>query len=172
MKFIGQLLGQHLQRYPLMELTDLYKLLHQAALGAGHAMRDPGQVREALRSECTTLDAGDGEPVVDPISPDGKLARVHLRSYLAAGHDIDALADAFLATPQNHPAAPGKLAKFCACLGDLVDSGALPFSRSAVSQYFDAVVAQGFPVVRHSHTYRSAYRPAYRVVAVPLLPLH
>jgi hypothetical protein len=33
------------------------------------------------------------------------------------------------------------------------------------------VVAQGFPVVRHSHTYRSAYRPAYRVVAVPLLPL-
>jgi hypothetical protein len=171
MKFIGQLLGQHLQRYPRMELTDIYKLLHQAALGAGHAIGDPRQAREALRSECAQLDAEDAEPVVDPISPDGQLARVHLRPYLAAGHDIDALADAFLATPQNYPAAPDKLAKFCACLGDLADSRALPFGRSAVSEYFDVVLAQGFPVVRHSQTYRSAYRPAYRVVAVPLLPI-
>jgi hypothetical protein len=169
MKFIGQLLGQHLQRYPLMELTDLYKLLHQAALGAGHAIGDPAQARAALRSECATLDAGDREPMTDPISPDGQLARIHLRAYLAAGHDVDALADAFVATPQLHPGAPDKLAKFCACLGDLADSGALPFSRSAVSEYFDAVAAQGFPVVRHSQRYRAAYRPAYRVVALPLL---
>ena len=51
MKFIGQLLGQHLQRYPRMELTDIYKLLHQAAIGAGHAIRHPTQARAALHAE-------------------------------------------------------------------------------------------------------------------------
>lgn len=171
MKFIGQLLGQHLQRYPRMELADVYKLLHQAAMGAGHAIGDPAQAREALRAECAALEADDQEPAVDPISPDGQLARVHLRAWLAAGHELDKLADAFLATPQHHPAAPDRLAKFCACLGDLADSGAIPFARDQVSAFFDPLVAGRFPVLRHSDAYRSAYRPAYRVVAVPLLAL-
>ena len=87
MKFIGQLLGQHLQRYPRMELADVYKLLHQAAMGPGHALRDPAQARDALRSECAALEPGGQDPLVDPISPDGQLARVHLRPWLAAGRD-------------------------------------------------------------------------------------
>ena len=51
MKFIGQLLGQHRQRYPRMALADIYKLLHQAALGPGHAVseRCGGARRAALR---------------------------------------------------------------------------------------------------------------------------
>jgi hypothetical protein len=172
MKFIGQLLGQHLQRYPRMELTDIYKLLHQAAMGAGHAIRDPAQARATLQSEYAQLSPEAQEPVVDPISPDGQLARVHLRAYLAAGHSVEALADAFLATPQTHPGAPDKLARFCACLGDLADSGVIPFTRAQISACFDPLVAQGFPVVHHSSAYHAAYRPAYRVVAVPLLALH
>jgi hypothetical protein len=172
MKFIGQLLGQHLQRYPHMQLADVYKLLHQAAMGAGHAIDDPAQARAALHSECAALDGSDGEPVVDPISPDGQLARVHLRPFLNAGHAIDALADAFVATPQTHPGSADKLARFCGCLGDLADAGGIPFSRVDVDAYFAAIMAKDYPVVRHSQVYRSTYRPAYRVVAVPLLALH
>ena len=172
MKFIGQMLGQHLQRYPRMELADVYKLLHQAAMGPGHALRDPAQARDALRSECAALEPGGQDPLVDPISPDGQLARVHLRAWLAAARDVDALAQAFILTAQQHPGTPEKLAKFCGCLGDFAESGALPFTRSDVAAYFDPVVAQGYPVVRHSETYRTTYRPAYRVVAVALLPPH
>jgi hypothetical protein len=170
MKFIGQLLGQHLQRYPRMELADLYKLLHQAAMGAGHALSDPAAARAALERECAALGPDDAEPLLDPISPDGRLARVHLRPYLEAQADLGALADAFVATPQRCPAAPDKLEKFCGCLGDLAASGALPFERAQLDLYFDAIRAQGYPVVHHSPAYRSAYRPAYRVVAVELLP--
>jgi hypothetical protein len=172
MKFIGQLLAQHLQRYPRMELTDLYKLLHQAALGAGHAIADPAHAHAALRSECASLEGSDAEPVVDPISPDGQLARVHLRPYLAAGRDVDVLAQAFLATPQAHPGSRDKLARFCACLGDLAEAGGIPFARSQVDEYFAAIIVQDYPVVRHSPAYRTAYRPAYRVVAVSLLAGH
>jgi hypothetical protein len=170
MKFIGQLLGQHLQRYPRVELADIYKLLHQAAMGAGHAVRDPDTARAMLRSEAQSLGEGPPDPIADPISPDGKLARIHLRPYVAAARDLDALADAFVDTARRFPASPEKLAKFCGCLGDLADAQGIPFSRAHVSEYFDAIAAQGYPVVRHSDAYRSAYRPAYRVVLLELLP--
>jgi len=169
MKFIGQLLGQHLQRYPRMELADVYKLLHQAAMGAGHAVRDPDAARALLRSEAHDLGDGPAEPIADPISPDGKLARIHLRPYVAAGRDLDAVADAFVQTAQRFGASPEKLAKFCGCLGDLADAHGIPFDREQVSGYFDPIAAQGYPVVRHSDAYRAAYRPAYRVVLLELL---
>ncbi len=170
MKFIGQLLGQHLQRYPCMELADIYKLLHQAAMGAGHAVRDPDAACTLLRSEARALGEGPPEPIADAISPDGKLARIHLRPYVAAGRDLDALADAFVQTAQRFSASPEKLAKFCGCLGDLADAGGIPFGREQVSGYFDAIAAQGYPAVRHSDAYRAAYQPAYRVVLLDLLP--
>jgi hypothetical protein len=169
MKFVGQLLAAHLERYPRMQLADLYKLLHQAAMGAGHAITDPDEARRGLRAECAALQAAADEPLIDPISPDQRIARVHLRAYLHAGRDLDALADAFLATPATCPANPDKLAKFCACLGDLAEAGGIPFRRDEVEAYFAGIRTQGYPVVRHSETYRSAYRPAYRVVAAELL---
>ncbi|MCC7547236.1 MAG: hypothetical protein IT532_05690 [Burkholderiales bacterium] len=170
MKFIGQLLGQHLQRYPLMQLEDIYKLLHQAALGAGHAVSNRDAALAALESECRSLVAAPEEPLVDRISPDGRLARVYLRPYIAREHAIGALADAFVRTPQVCPAAPDKLARFCACLGDLAEAGGIAFTRAQVSTWFDDIAAQGYPAVHHSQAFRDAYRPAYRVVAVELLP--
>jgi hypothetical protein len=170
MTFIGQLLSQNLQRYPGMELPDIYKLLHQAAMGAGHAVGDPDAARAMLRSEAQRVGAGPPDPIADPISPDGKLARIHLRPYVAAGRDLDALADAFVHTAQRFDASPEKLVKFCGCLGDLADAQGIPFTRPQVSEYFEGIAARGYPVVRHSDAYRAAYRPAYRVVLLELLP--
>ena len=119
MKFIGQLLDQHIQRYPRMELVDVYKLLHQAAMGPGHAVDDPASARDKLEAEVAQLGEGPDDPIADPISPDGKLARIHLRPYLAAGHSASVLANAFVQTGHSHPPAPERLEKFCACLGDL-----------------------------------------------------
>ena len=170
MKFIGQLLGQHLQRYPHLELADIYKLLHQAAMGPGHAVSDAAAARARLRAEVADLGAGPDDPIADPISPDGKLARVHLRPYVDAGHDLDTLADAFIQTAQTYTGSPDKLVKFCACLGDLAAAGGIPFAREEVERYFESIAAQGYPVVHHSPAYRDEYRPAYRVVALEALP--
>ncbi|HWQ37149.1 MAG TPA: hypothetical protein VNM24_00865 [Burkholderiales bacterium] len=170
MKFVGQLLGHHLKRYPLMQLDDVYKLLHQAALGSGHAVDDPQAARRRLEQEAAVLGTGPEEPIADVISPDGKLARIHLRAYLDAGHDLSALADAFIQTAVAYRGSRDKLSKFCACLGDLAGAGAIPFTRETVVDYFDRIARSGYPVVRHSQPYRDAYRPAYRVVALEFLP--
>lgn len=164
MKFVGTLLEAHLRRYPRMELADIYKLLHQAALGSGHAVRDAADAQARLQDEITTLGAGPAEPMIDPISPDGRLARIHLRVYRDAGQDVNKLAQAFVATANSYPPAPEKLAKFCGCLGDLAEQGGLPFSRAVVVTYFNAIAEESYPVVHHSEAFRAAYKPAYRVV--------
>jgi len=170
MKFVGQLLGHHLKRYPLAQLDDVYKLLHQSALGAGHAMDDVTVLRQRLDAEVAGLGTGPEEPVAEPISPDGRLARVHLRAYLDAGHSVESLFDAFVQTAREYPPSPDKLAKFCGCLADLAAAGGIPFDQAEVSRYFAKIAADGYPVVTHSAAFREAYRPAYRVVALDFLP--
>jgi hypothetical protein len=170
MKFVGQLLGHHLKRYPLMQLDDVYKLLHQAALGPGHAVEDVAAARKRFDAEIQSLGSGPEEPIADAISPDGRLARIHLRPYIEAGHDLAALFEAFVQTAQNYPASRDKLAKFCGCLGDLAGAGGIPFAQARVVEHFEAIARRQFPVVSHTATYRETYKPAYRVVSLDYLP--
>lgn len=169
MKFVNQLLSAHLERYPAMQLADIYKLLHQAALGPGHAVDNPATARKRLDEELAAMGAGPAEPLLDIISPDGRLGRVHLRSYVASGKELDALHRAFVDTANSYPASAEKLKKFCGCLGDLAETGAIAFAREEVIGYFDKIAQDGYPAIHHSETFHRTYRPAYRVVAVEML---
>lgn len=170
MKFVGQLLGHHLQRYPLMQFDDIYKLLQQSALGAGHALDDVIKSRESFEFEIASMGSGPEESVADVISPDGRLARIHLRAYLEAGHGADSLFDAFVQTAREYPPAPNKLAKFCGCVADLAAAGGISFDQSELAEYFARIADDGYPIVRHSAAFRKAYKPAYRVVCLDFLP--
>ena len=169
MKFINQLLSQHIARYPRMQLDDIYKLLHQAALGPGHAVKDAAVARAWLEKEVAELGPGPVEPDKDVISPDGRLARVHLRSWVTAGRSLDDLNRAFVETANSYPPSLERLEKFCGCLGDLAGAGGIPFAQQNVLAYFDRIAQASYPVVHHSKTYSDAYKPAYRVVAIDLL---
>ncbi len=169
MKFVRQLLSSHLERYPAMQLDDIYKLLHQAALGPGHAVKDAAIARARLEKEAVDLGPGPLEPEKDVISPDARLSRVHLRSWLRAGRSLDDLSSAFVETANNYPPSREKLEKFCGCLGDLAAAGGMPFAQTEVVEYFDRIAQAGYPVVHHSKTYADAYKPAYRVVDITLL---
>lgn len=169
MKFITQLLSQHLARYPSMGIADIYKLLHQAALGPAHAI-DGLAARSKLDAEFAQLTDGFVEPLIDVISPDGRLARVHLRAYAKIGRSWDDLTNAFFKTAANYSGSMEKLSKFCGCLGDLADARGIPFAGSEVEAYMRAQADAGYPAVRHSQAFRDAYQPAYRVVDLQELP--
>ena len=169
MKFVSQLLSAHLERYPAMQPDDIYKLLHQAALGPGHAVKDAAVARAWLEKEAAELGPGPVEPDKDVISPDGRLARVHLRSWLAAGRNLDDLNRAFVETANSYPPSRERLEKFCGCLGDLAGAGGIPFAQQEVVAHFDRIAQASYPVLHHSKTYSDAYKPAYRVVAIDYL---
>jgi hypothetical protein len=168
-----QVLELHLARYPDMQVGDLYKLLHQAAMGSEHAISSREAARQWLIREVEAL--GDppaqlaDEPLIEPISPGGRLVRVNLRPYLREGGDMEVLLDAFVQTAEHYSGDAATLDDYCRNAIDLAREGALPFSSSDLQARFAELKRQGYPAVHHSATYREAYGPSYRVVARKLL---
>ncbi len=75
-----QVLQFHLNRYPKMQPDDLYKLLHQAAMGSEHAIPNREAASQWMDRELDMLQqsgaASPDETLYEPLSPDGRLVRV------------------------------------------------------------------------------------------------
>jgi hypothetical protein len=162
---IERVIQDHLSRYPLLQIQDLYKLLHQAALGSEHAVTDRESVERWLKRELTEMGNGVSEPLIDPISHDGEIVRVHLRPYVAAGQDPTLLLESFIRTANEYHGDAQILEQYWQ------DAGAMNiFPASEMDGFFQEMKQKGFPAVHHSAEYERLYRPAYRVISLPLNP--
>ena len=164
------ILFDQISRYPLLQLQDLYKLIHQGALGSEHAVKDEEGVRRWLREEIQNLQEGPPEPLIDPISPSGEIVRVNLRPYLNSGKDPDSLLVAFMKTATEVRGSVKILYRNWAYARRMASEGRLPFKIEEMDVFLAGMEAEGFPAVRHSAVYEEAYRPAYRVVASIYIP--
>ena len=81
----------HCSRYPELQVEDLYKLTHQAALGSEHAVDDITTARQWLVRELDQLPESSVELLFEEISPDKSIVRVHLKPYFEAGGDLEDL---------------------------------------------------------------------------------
>jgi hypothetical protein len=165
------LLAQAHQR-PSWQLPDVYKLSFQAALGSEHAAPSEAAARLWLEQEIVALGRGPADSPIEPISPDGRLARVNLRPFLAAGGSMDALLGAFLQTAARWQGNRETLWQYIAWALELTETGELAFSPSDAQIYFNRLAEAGFPAAHHSDPYRQNYHPAYRVVLLDLLSPH
>jgi len=159
------ILRSHMARYPEMQIQDVYKLIHQAAMGNGHAVPDPSTAREWLERELAEMGAGPVEPLADPISADGEMLRVHLRPYLSSVDNVEALLDAFIRTAN---AFAGKTETLEANWDSAVRTRLWP--ATVMNEFIVAMRAQNYPAVHHSEDYRQKYKPAYRVVRRKYFP--
>lgn len=170
---LKQILELHLASYPKTQPDDLYKLLHQAAMGSGHAIPSREAARQWMTREIETLQSSGSdfldEPLIEPLSPNGRLVRVNLRPYVRAGGDPELLSDAFVLTAERFKGDSLALDRFCMRVVELTREDALPFSPSELEGRFAELKQQGYPAVHHSNEYADAYRPAYRVVLRELL---
>lgn len=159
-----------------MELQDLYKLLHQGALGSEHAVPGYQQVVDWLTSEVARL-AAEGPsaadlpgPLIESVAPGGEIVRVHLRPYLAAGWDTGPLLEAFVRTAAEFPRSEERLVLFAGIAEAMARAGQLSVDPDSLRQFFRSREREGFPAMHHSEAFEAEYRPAYRVVARSLLP--
>ncbi len=159
-----QIITRQMIRYPRMEVQDLYKLIHQAAMGSEHAISSVDVARSWLEREVAELGEGPEEPVVDAISPDGQIVRINLRPYLRSGGDLPALLDAFIQTANEYQGTTDKLRHFGSYARRMAEEGGLPLDPAELASFFDRMEAEGFPAVHHSSAYEEAYHPAYRVI--------
>jgi hypothetical protein len=167
---VRTLLARQLARFPAMEARDVYKLLYQATLGSRHAGLDSAMAARWLDRERREMGRGPDEPTVDTISADGRLVRVNLRPYLAAGGDPAALLRAFLRTARTFRGSTADLRRQLGYAERMAADGEIPLPVGALRRYFARMRAAGYPAVEHSAAYVAAYRPAYRVVLGALLP--
>jgi len=159
-----RILALQSKRYPLMEVQDIYKLIHQASMGSEHAVHDLNVTRSYLESEVNELADGPEEPQQDIISPDRRIARINLRPYLASNASLDKLFDAFVRTANEFEGSTLRFKRYCSYAEGLTGERSFAFSRTAFRTFFEQMEVQGFPAVHHSASYAAAYHPAYRVI--------
>jgi hypothetical protein len=162
---MDEILLDHLRRYPLMQVEDLYKLLHQAALGSEHAVCDEQEARRWLERELGEMGNGPDELLLDPISPDGKIVRVHLRPYIRAGKEPEVLLTAFIRTAHKWRGSGKTLRAYGKAAAQLAEAESWSIGRDVIETFFAKMEEKNFPAVHHSDIYTDLYRPAYRVVA-------
>ena len=153
------ILRDHLSRYPAMQIQDVYKLLHQSALGSEHAISNSEGARKWMERELAEMGSGIDEVTIDPISQDGQIVRVHLRPFVAQGGDSDSLLEAFVRTANEFQGDKNILEDYW-----MVATGIMQFSSTDMDEFIKSLREKDYPAVHHSSLYEKMYRPAYRVV--------
>lgn len=156
--------------HPLLGVRDLYKLVYQAALGCEHAVTDAAAARAWLVREVETLQPMPGEPLAQPISPDGQIMRVHLRPWLARGYAPEALLEAFVQSAAGYRGTLETLETLWQSARGWAENEPLPFAAPELDEFTREMRALNFPPVHHSARYAETYRPAYRVIVSGCLP--
>lgn len=159
------IIGSHLDRYPLMTGSDIYKLLFQTAMGSSHAFINMESARTSLERELMNPEIGPVEPLKDVISPCGRIARINLRPYAEKKLDPEVLLSAFIRTGREFTGSEDTLELYCSWFIQMKDKDLLPVKFRDIDTLFKDMMSSGYPAVHHSAIYRNAYSPAYRVIA-------
>lgn len=156
-----ELLLAHARTYPKIRPADVFKYAYQSAFGCEHLALDGTRALEYIKEEYER--AGNGKaPLTEEL--DGEYFRVHL-SYLGRGLSPETLARLFVLSAKKEADGDERLRAILTAAKKLVHDGALPISPREFDEALEAWQTEGFTPVRHSDTFREAYRPAYRVIA-------
>ena len=164
-----EVIAAHALRYPGMGAADLYKLLHQGAMGSEHAVQSVDAARRWMDSEVASMGDGPPEPLVDTIAPSGSHVRVHLRPFVEQGGDPVALLSAFVRTANAGTGSEEALTCALEAARMMAGERLLPWDEAELSDYFGDRRSEGYPAVHHSESFEAQYRPAYRVVAAEFI---
>lgn len=156
------LIRRHLRRYPESDYHDVYKLLHQAAFGPGHLLKDKKKALEWIERDLE--DPGPETALIEAIHPEGHMVRLHLRPYAAQGGNLRRLRDALVTSAKEATGDPEAMAGWWEAFCRWVEAEG--FDLREMRLFSKAWAAQGWPAEHHSPAYREAYAPAYRVLTV------
>lgn len=156
---LEEILSWHLNRYPLLQAEDIYKLIYQGVFGPGHLLTDPERERTELYREVTAVAKSGVRNEIEPVDPQGLLVRVNLACLGGSGVKTRLLFQALLKTAENFTPQPELLyprvqqaLNWCA--------HHLPEQMERLKR----ITRTPKPPPRHSAIYIKSYRPAYRVV--------
>ena len=166
-------LDSELSARPESAVTDIYKFLFQGRFGPGHAIPNRTAAEDYLTEELVDLGPiENSDALCQALGGSPALVRIHLRPFVAGGHDPGVLVDAFVASADDVHGDP-KL------MGRTLEKAVARLIRRSQFQVAGQLEdlasrmgAEGYPALHHSDPYAAAYRPAYRVVLRELAEQH
>lgn len=160
MEELRNILLEHTGRYPNMQPTDAVKLIYQNEFGGGHMISDEASCLAYLRREHA---ATPRDPQIARRECIGNgLVRIYLAAIEEA--DLEELGRAFIRSAAVRKGNLDSFRKKLEVLRQAVREGLFSFGETQLDAYLTAYEQAGFPPASHSPEYRTAYRPAYRVI--------
>lgn len=158
------ILIEHMEHYPEMEIRDLFKLIYQSEFGGGHMITDKKKSLEWIKKEYEWLQS-QRHPLREGICEDigGDMCRIYLDA-LKMGLSEETLNAMFVLSANAKIGTVDGLEKKLECLLELCRKGEVSFPYTEVKEAIGNWKAQGYPAIHHSETFRDKYLPAYRVV--------
>jgi hypothetical protein len=174
-------LAWHCQRYPLLRVQDIYKLVHQGVFGPGHIIASAVQARRRLKEEMVALEVLSSkfkgrsrtESEFEPLDPGNQLVRVNLRPLVATQckvqgekckmQDTGWLVEALVESGPRVKGDPEQMKRRLAAAVRWCRKN-LPRQAAELERMAARAEESGYPAFHHSPVYNRAYRPAYRVV--------
>lgn len=161
-----KLLIDHVRRYPNLKIRDIFKFLHQSALGCEHLVSSCERAVDHIKRESESL-FGCGSTAVEPL--DGNYSRVSL-SVLSHGLSPETLGILFFLSASEEKNGIEALNAKLSVAEDLILNGELPFSYDEFVAARNEWQSNGYPAIHHSEAFRSNYHPAYRVISNEFVP--
>lgn len=164
---VPALILTHVRRYAEIDLLDVYKLLHQAVFGPGHAIPNQKAAREWLERESGLHIPDASQLLVESVHPEGEIVRLHLRPYLAAKGHLGKLLDAFIQSAKLIEGNPETMAVWWAIFQEMIGKDELlhnDFDPRTAALIGRTRAAEKWPASHHSPRFDRAYQPAYRVL--------
>lgn len=161
------LIRVHLARYPEMRIMDLYRLLHQATFGTGHAITGKKEAREWLEFELNHVTPSRTEAPAESVHPDGDIVRLCLRTYAANRGKIKPLLEAYIHSADSVRGDPAVMAARWRLVEKMVQGGELNaeyFPARDVMLFGRVRAHEQWPAVQHSPEYEAVYHPVYRLL--------
>ena len=151
----------HYEKYPALEVQDLFKYLFHSTFGCEHLISSLERVTEYLSREVNEV-TESGRDAIEEL--DGEYVRLHL-GCLGLGLRIQTLARIFYLSAKKEPEGKKRLEEKLRVAREMVREGTLPLSAAEFDSLADEWRNMGYPAIHHSNTFRELYHPHYRVIA-------
>lgn len=158
-----QLLCDHYEKYPNMQIDDMYKLIYQNEFAGGHLITNENEslchltnefykIKDKHYSNCVSEDIGNG------------LSRLYLTALSDSEIKISTINKFFINTANSHKGNVKNFENKLAVLLECCKQNILPFDYNEASGFINHCKDEGYLHISHSEKYRKCYRPSYRVI--------
>ena len=161
-----RLLLEHYQKYPKLQIQDIFKFIFQSSFGCEHMITSLDFVIDYIIKEAENTKQKDS-CIIEQL--DGSYSRVHL-SCLKNGLCACTLGKLFYASAKKEDKGLENLIQKLDVIKDLILEGLLPFSIEDFNSKLNEWSIKSYPALHHSNIFREEYNPSYRVIADKYIP--